>query len=405
MSQIDYIVHIDWNWRQLYNAFYDPKKYIGIDAGRGSGKTRGGFLWIIDELLTTEAKSGLWVDVVQNNIDAYVEEHLEFNILKDCWKLFNYNLKRKRLTFRNGKFIQFISAEEPQNAEGFRYHRVVLNEGGIILKKKGLWDNTLEPMTHPKDGIENKTRLIGTMKGKGKFNDLCCMSDIDWGHYHFDAYNSPQWTKEELDKIKARIPEQIFRQEYMSEALDDAGTVFRNIGQCVRQPVDQVGNVMAVDLAKHEDFTVITVGNTVTKQVVYIDRFNQLDWGFQKLRIAEVAKRFNRPKMLIDSTGVGDSIFDDLKKLNLNVEGYKFTNQSKNALIENLSVAIDNKEIFYPNDELLLNELSAFGFEASRSGVVRYNAPSGMHDDMVISLALLNHLMRNDFDIDLRWIN
>jgi len=404
MFQSEFQVNLDWNWRKLYDAFYAPTQYATISSGRGSGKTRGGFLWMIRELMVSDAQKGLWVDVVQNNLDAYVEEHLHGIILKDCWKLCNYNQKHQTLTLPNGKFIQFISAEKPQNAEGFRYHRVFLNEGGIILKKPELWDNSIEPMTHPKDGIPNITRIAGTMKGKNKFHQLHMMDDPDWSHAHFTAYESPQWTSDELEKIKRRIPEQIFRQEYLSEALDDAGTVFRNIGGCVREPIDQIGDVMGVDLAKHEDFTVITVANSKTKQVVFIDRFNQLDWNFQKSRILAVASRFNRPKIVIDSTGVGDGIFDDLKKANLNIEGYKFTNTSKNSLIENLSVAIDNKEIFYPNDPILLNELSAFGYEASRTGSVRYNAPSGMHDDIVISLALVNYLLRNKIVVDIGWV-
>ena len=42
---------------------------------------------------------------------------------------------------------------------------------------------------------------------------------------------------------------------------------------------------MGVDLAKHEDFTVLTVINRTSKKVVRFDRFKQIDYPFQKKMI------------------------------------------------------------------------------------------------------------------------
>jgi hypothetical protein len=242
------------------------------------------------------------------------------------------------------------------------------------------------------------------MKGKNKFHELCSIDDTDWRHYHFTAFDSPNWTAEELEKIKKRIPDNIWRQEYLSEALDNAGTVFRNIANCIKEPVTAKIDIMSIDLAKHQDFTVIMLGSTANKQVLKIDRFNNIDWGFQKKRIYSLWQENGKPKVVIDSTGVGDAIYDDLVRAGMNVQGFKFTSQSKSEIIENLSVAIDNQEIFYPNDKDLLNELSAFGFEITPTRNIRYNAPAGVHDDMVISLALFNYLIKSNIVVNLNWI-
>ena len=404
-------IKTDWVWRDLHDAFYDERQYVAIRTNRGGGKTLSCAMWLCDEMFTTDAQSGLWVDTVQNNIDTYVEQYFENWVLKEVWDLCNYQYKRKRLSLivclklNHFNFIQFASAEEPKNAEGFRYHRIVLNEAGLILKNSSLWDNTLEPMTHPRDGVKNKTRIIGTSKGKNKFHQLCFKNDEDWGSHHFTIYDCPFYSKTEIEKIKKGIPQEVWSQEYLAEFIDGAGSVFRNISNCIitdlhEEPQASCDYIMSVDLAKHQDFTVCYIADRNTNKVVFQDRFNQIDWGFQKSRIINLYQKFNCREAIIDSTGVGDAIFDDLSNAGLNLRSFKFTGTTKNPLIQNLSVAIDNRSItFHPFPELI-SELEIFGYEVSPMGAIRYNAPDGYHDDCVISLALINELINNGVNAD-----
>jgi hypothetical protein len=60
--------------------------------------------------------------------------------------------------------------------------------------------------------------------------------------------------------------------------------------------------------------------------------------------------------------------------------------------MEGLAVAIQQREIRYPDGELLpgcviVDELEEFEYEYTRTGV-RYTAPQGLHDDAVNALAL-----------------
>jgi hypothetical protein len=95
-------------------------------------------------------------------------------------------------------------------------------------------------------------------------------------------------------------------------------------------------------------------------------------------------------------------VFDELKLEYPRVNGYKLTNATKNALIENLSLMLDNDEIHFLGDlekkefspalhqdvGVLKSELDSVGFERLPSGLTRYSAPEGLHDDAVIALAL-----------------
>ena len=142
---------------------------------------------------------------------------------------------------------------------------------------------------------------------------------------------------------------------------------------------------MGVDLAKYIDFTVITVLNE-QNQLVYFDRFQQLDWVFQKKMIKQVADIY-KANVVLDSTGLGDPIFDDLSRTGMNVLSYKITIQSKKELIENLSLMIQQQKITFPDIPELINELKIFGYKQLERGF-QYSAPEGYHDDCVISLAL-----------------
>lgn len=388
-------------FHDLRKAFLDPAKYVVIAAGRRSGKTYEAFDWLYRELLTQGAKTALWVDTRHSNIDKYVDRYCKPR-LAEIWSLCQYNQQRKILELPNKAYIDFGSAEKAQNLEGFEYDRIIINEGGIALHRPSLWDNTIQPMTK---GPKNKTRVIGTPKGKNKFFRLF----RQYKGYHFTAMQSPYWSQEELNDIKTQVPAEVWRQEYLAEFIEGAGTVFRNVANCINdiqyeQGREGIQYVMGVDLAKHEDFTVIVIAERETNQVIHIDKFNQIDWQFQKKRIYSLWQRFNQPKVVIDSTGVGDAIYDDLSKSDINIEPYKFTSKTKTDLIQNLSVAIDNVNIKFPPIEDLINELETFSYEMSATGNIRYNAPQGLHDDMVIALALTNYALKTTKTFDISWI-
>lgn len=90
---------------------------------------------------------------------------------------------------------------------------------------------------------------------------------------------------------------------------------------------------------------------------------------------------------LVDSTGAGDPILEDLQAASPGVfEGFKFTQQSKQQLMEGLAVGIQSGRVLFPEGPIT-SELEAFEYTYTRTGVL-YSAPEGMHDDCVCALAL-----------------
>jgi hypothetical protein len=116
-----------------------------------------------------------------------------------------------------------------------------------------------------------------------------------------------------------------------------------------------------------------------------LDRF-QSDWSTTKAKIRQLD---NVPK-LIDATGVGDPIVEELQREDHLIEGFKFTSTSKQQLMEGLVTSIQQNAIKYP-DGIIVDELSIFEYLYTAHGV-KYSAPNGMHDDCVCALALANKI-------------
>lgn len=236
---------------------------------------------------------------------------------------------------------------------------------------------------------QGKLFSISTPFGKNWFYRNHLKADA---RFDFQSKDNPTFPAVEWTRAKERLPEMIFKQEYEAKFLDDAASVFRKISECISETLQDVqfghSYVMGVDIGKVEDFTVITVMDRGSNSVVYTDRFNKIDYPFQKSRILSVAQRYNNAKITIDSTAVGSPIKDDLERAGAYIEDFQFSNKSKKELVEKLSIMLEQRAIRIPNDPILIDELESFGYRLTDSGNVIYSAPEGLHDDCVYSLAL-----------------
>jgi hypothetical protein len=178
-----------------------------------------------------------------------------------------------------------------------------------------------------------------------------------------------------------------------SKPFTSVRTVFRNLKACTygdapkrtENPV-----IIGVDWARYADYTVLTVIDTVTKQVVEIDRFNQIDWTLQRGRLEALCKRYKVNMIWAESNSIGEPNIEEIAK-SLPIRGFTTTHSSKAEIINSLALAFEQEDIGIPSDPTLLGELQAYSIERLPSGNWRYSAPQGMHDDMVISLALAWH--------------
>jgi hypothetical protein len=359
-----------------------PARYTVTEASTKVGKTASHIIWLFEEALRVEANQSVWWVA-----PVYGQAEIAFNRMKQqvsARSFFRANESKLRLTLPTGSHIYFKSAEKPDNLYGDDVYAAVFDE--FTRAKETAWHALRSTLTYTK----GKCKFIGNVKGRKNWGYKLAMkakpgTDPNWEHFKITAYDAAAeglLSYEEIEDAKRELPEHVFKELYLAEAAEDGSNPFGQdfIGKCV-QPLSTLPPVcFGIDLAKSTDWTVI-VGLDMFGVVCYFDRFRK-DWA----QTTETIKKLPDVPMCIDSTGVGDPIVEDLQRHFQYVDAVKFTQMSKQQLMEGLAWGIQNSALGYP-DGIIKDELEVFEFFYSPSGV-KYSAPTGFHDDSVCALAL-----------------
>ena len=302
----------------------------------------------------------------------------------------------RRLVIRNmgggTSEIRGKSADNPISLLGEGLDWLIVDEASRL--KPAIWQSHLSQRLIDKHGW---ALLISTPKGKGWFFEMFRRGqgqDSDYQSWNMPSWTSPLLDHEMIIQERDRLPERVFRQEFGAEFIEGSGAVFRNVRECAvgsfAEPDYRRDYVGGLDLAKVEDYSVLVLLDR-QRQVVFLDRFHRLDWSIQVARIRVAAQQYNDATVLVDSTGAGEPVFESIRQAGVQARAYPFSQASKAALINNLTLMLERKELILPRPDLcpeLIEELEAFEFSVTEAGNVRTGSPSGMHDDCVIALAL-----------------
>ncbi len=376
----------------------DKYQFITIVAGRRFGKTKAMAFSAIYYAITHPASiqfilapSYNQANIMFWEITTLLSKSILVHLIERVYKT-----PFSKIIFKNGSEIHARSTTKPEYLRGHKAHRVILDEAAYIPDE--VISQVVEPMLADFNGSWIK---IGTPFGKNHFYDSYLKGQShkfgDYSSYHFPSTVNPHISQEFIEKKKQEYGENsiIFRTEYLAEFVEDQNTVFRwqdvqkNIAAIEQPDRGETGRSYAIgcDLAKYQDYTVIIVLDVTEKpfRLVHFQRFNRKPYAETTLRIKELYRKFNSPKVMIDSSGVGDPVLEDLQ--DIGAEGYVFTSKSKVQLIQRLQAALENGEVKYPHIEDLIKELQFFEYQLTRTGT-KMEARQGFHDDCVIALAL-----------------
>jgi len=184
-------------------------KYQVVTKGRRFGATRGAAHAFIEWAI--EGKKLLWGDTINSNVDRYIERYF-LPALKKTNIPYNYQKQQHLLTIENG-YIDFRSADRPENWEGFGYDVIFLNEAGIILKNKYLYTNAVLPMLM--DNADSLLIAAGVPKGKfDKNNDEHPFYSIfkaaknkvpGYNLHEYSSYDNPLLPADEIKELEKEI--------------------------------------------------------------------------------------------------------------------------------------------------------------------------------------------------------
>lgn len=347
------------------------KRFVVVMCGRRFGKSE-----LSQIIMIKSAMEGGQVAYITPN---YKLAKVFFQKLTNAFPFPN-NKSDLNIDFPNRGKIEFFTGERLDNLRGRKFHLVIIDEASFIPDLEKGWQNSIRPTLTDYQG---RAVFLSTPKGKNYFYSLFMKEgENDWASFKFTTYDNPYINKGEIEDAKLQLPKVVFEQEYMANPAENSANPFGSqfIRNCIRPISAQQIVCFGIDLAKSVDWTCI-IGLDNGGNVAYFDRF-QMDWHNTK----ETIKRLPNAPIIADSTGVGDPIVEDLRREGVAIEGLKFTSQSKQQLMEGLSVAIQGMKIGFP-DGIIAQELDIFEYQFTANGV-KYSAPSGFHDDTVMALAL-----------------
>lgn len=375
-------------------AIFDPARISVIEASTKAGKTAGCICWQAKHVLEdTRCGNHWWVAPVYKQAEMAYDRAKKY-FPRDEYAAHDGDLK---IEFRNGARWWFRSGEKPDNLYGEDVYSVVVDEATRVREEA--WYAIRSVLTYTRGPV----RIIGNVKGRKnwayRLGQLARNGEPDMAYHKLtaaDAVAAGVLDQAEIEGAKRVLPEAVFRELYFAEPSDDEGNPF-GIGAIRRvvKPLSNLGTcVYGIDLAKSCDWTVVC-GLDADGNVSRMERW-QGEWHATKTRILGL---IGAMPTLIDSTGVGDPIVEELSRLRPNIKGFKFTSQSKQQLMEGLAVAIQSGSTSVL-EGFHRDELESFEYEYTRTGA-RYSAPDGLHDDSVCAHALAVECARSNRPSDL----
>jgi hypothetical protein len=296
------------------------------------------------------------------------------------------------LRFKNGSRMEFYSAERPEGMLGEGVDFAVLDEAATM--REDTWTQIVRPTLADRQG---GALLISTPRGRNWFYRMWLRGQDpeqqDYASWRFPSMANPHIPANEWLEMEETLPRAVYEQEILAEFISNAAAVFRIPEDGVRPLHTPTGHVMlGLDLAKHHDFSVLYGVNTHDRMPCYHERFNAVSWPEQRARIQRAVEKIERTAesvtVMMDSTGIGDVVYDDLSYEGLDAVPIKFTAQWKQQAVMRLAADLERGEAFIHDAQR--REFESYAYEITDNGRWKFSAPRGSYDDEV-SAALLAH--------------
>jgi hypothetical protein len=304
------------------------------------------------------------------------------------------NQQEWRLELHGGGVVEMWSLDSPDAGRGRAYAVVVIDECAMVPNLQQAFSQTIRPMLSDYGG---DAWFLSTPRGFNYFKTLFDRgTDPDrkeWASFQMPTASNPCICADEIESARLDLTEASFNQEYLAQFVNWEGSVFRRVGAAATamprtQPEAGHHYVIGCDWGRANDYTVFMVVDISTQAVVAMERSNRVDYTLQCERLKVLNERWQPEQIIAEQNSIGQPIIEQLTRDGLRIDGFTTTNASKAKAIESLALAFEREEIRILNDPVMIAELVAYQSEQLPSGLSRYGAPSGQHDDTVMALAM-----------------
>lgn len=378
---------------RIFNAT-KKHRFIVIPKGRQTGLTYAGALNLCRFCLENNNSRYLWGDTIHSNIIKYVERYF-IPMLKNIFVGSEYRWdKINKCLYIGNSYIDFRSADNPMNWEGFNYDGIFLNEAGIILRNPYIYNNAVMPMMLR----NNKSWVIaaGTPKGKqtrgepSLFYELqrAALDDTSGDYYTetITTYQCPDLANSDIDRLLKTIPSSVIKQEIYGEFIDSGTALLSRsyIQQFDGMIPDGSTYFMGVDLAisqkTNADYNgMVVIAKTPDKRLIIVEVVKFKD-TFANIvsTIVNCAEKWNVRQVFIENVQFQAAVVQEVRK--------GLIKKNSSVLITGVRPDKDKITRFYG----LMAQYEALNVWhwSKGSGLQGYEAellsfPYGQHDDMV----------------------
>lgn len=329
------------------------------------------------------------------------------NAVAPLGKRVRLNRADKTVEFPSGGWLGVYSADNDVALRGDDFDLVIPEEAAQM--QESTITDVIMPTLADRHG---RLMAISTPKGLNWFRDawVQALNDDTGESAAFTAPSSANplpAIQEAFKRAKETLPERSFRQEWLAEFLTDGGVVFRGVDDVVRKhkcdkdcPPDCKERfpckpydgefVCGIDWGRVNDYTDITIMDAQTRREVDHARFKEVGWDLQRRFVKDVLSPWHIVGGLAEANSIGQPNIEALQRDGIPIVGQYTSNASKQLMVEELVLAIEQR-IISLGDKPEIAELKSYEQSTLPSGMIRYEAPARIHDDYVMSLMLANH--------------
>ena len=308
------------------------------------------------------------------------------------------NISTQEIEFINGSQILFKSAAQKDSLRGYTV------SGVLVMDECAYISDDIFYLCLPFTNVHKApVVLTSTPKFKTGFfydNYLKGESGIEgYKTYNLNSFDTSLLLSDsKLELYRQQLPKLQFQSEYLGEFIDSDSMVFNGYKDCISDTVPSYSSLYcAIDWANggDNDDTCVTFMNE-KKQLVGIHYINNTSPIKQVDKIISIIGSYKNVKQVtVEENSIGtvycDILKEKMKEVLPNIKLYKFltTNKSKNTIIESLIAAIEKKEIQLLNDSKLILQFASYEMTFNPKTMnTSYNAPYGLNDDAVMSIAI-----------------
>lgn len=381
-----------------------PARTQWIGAGTKTGKTVAAAIWIALGILAGEptAWCGPWSARTRTGY-LKVKSILQYHIAEGLVKANDSSMRI--VDNETGGTFEPFTGDNPQGIYGEGIKRFVIDEAS----------------RQTVDSFHAATTTVSAAKGSIK-----CLFNLDLGGQNwaiqellrvqglsqqeridneedfllFKTGDGGLVDDAEIARAKRTMPKALFDALFNAIIPETDLTLFHNLqklfgagGPVPKEPKPGNVYIMGLDVARKQDWTAATIMDLSLRRIVHTERMHRIDWPLQYKSLKATYDFWNVSKTLVDCTGLGDPVESALRELGMNIEGFQFTEKSKEQLIEGAVIDCNQETFDVCQDEqfdVLRSELD--NFQVMLDGKrVRYGVIRGTDDaafSWMLTLAL-----------------